>query len=78
MYFSSSNDHRVTVCLKLEGTFKIIQSQPLLWASCHPQARAAQGPTQPTWAPLGMGYLQLLWAACERASPPSQQSFSLV
>jgi len=29
----------------LEGTLKIIQPQPLLWAECPPPDEAAQGPS---------------------------------
>jgi len=33
--------------LRLEGTLKVIQFQPLPCAGCPPPAQAAQGPTQP-------------------------------
>lgn len=44
---STEDTMNIIEWLRLEGTLKPTQSNPLLWAGCHPPYQAAQYPIQP-------------------------------
>jgi len=71
-----SQNHRIIVCLGLEGTTEITQFQPTAmgWLPLTGSGCTVPHPAWP-WTPPGMGHPQLLWAAVPRPhhtlSPPS-------
>ena len=63
---SSSFVNRIIEWLRLEGTLKMIEPQPLLWAGLPPTSSGCSGP-HPTWpwAPPGMGHHSFSGQLCQ-------------
>ena len=73
-YFSN---HRIIEWLRLEGTLKFIQFQPLPWQGCPHQLRLPRAPSNPALSTFRDGAAQLLRAAVPGPHCPLSGKFLL-